>query len=58
MLSKRNQEKIGARTIGSNIKIISENDVKNIQLNFKLVLQQHFRNEIIKRELNYIKEWR
>ena len=53
---ERNQEKIGARTIGSNIKIISENDVKNIELNFKLVLPWHFRNEIVKRELNYIKD--
>ncbi len=53
---ERNQEKIGARTIGSNIKIISENDVKNIELNFKLVLPWHFRSEIVKRELNYIKD--
>ena len=52
---ERNQEKIGARTIGTDIKIISENDVKNIEPHFKLVLPWHFKNEIVKRELNYIK---
>ena len=53
---ERNKQKIGARTIGSNIKIIGEKFVNNSQPDFKLVLPWHFKSEIINRELNYIKK--
>tara|TARA_A100001035_G_C27770598_1_gene496128 strand:+ start:585 stop:1850 length:1266 start_codon:yes stop_codon:yes gene_type:complete len=52
---ERNKEKIGAKTIGSNIKIISEKSVINNQPDYKLVLPWHFMSEIVKRETNYIK---
>ena len=52
----RNKEKIGAKTLGTNIKIISENKAYNKEPNYKLVLPWHFKTEIIKRELNYLKK--
>ncbi len=52
---ERNKEKIGAKTIGTNINIISESEAKKIQPNYKLVLPWHFKKEIINRELTYIK---
>jgi len=53
---ERNKEKIGAKTLGTNIKIISENQVYNKEPNYKLVLPWHFKAEIIKRELYYLKK--
>ena len=53
---ERNKQKIGAKTIGSNIKIISEKFIKNSEPDYKLVLPWHFKSEIIKRELEYIKK--
>ena len=51
---ERNKKKIGAKTIGSNIKIISEDAAKNSEPDYKLVLPWHFKSEIINRELKYI----
>ena len=51
---ERNKQKIGAQTIGSNIKIIGEKFTKDFQPDYKLVLPWHFKSEIIQRELNYI----
>ena len=53
---ERNKNKIGAHTIGSNIKIISEKFIKNAEPDFKLVLPWHFKREIVLRELNFIKK--
>tara|TARA_B100000242_G_C43047816_1_gene489220 strand:- start:1181 stop:2443 length:1263 start_codon:yes stop_codon:yes gene_type:complete len=52
---ERNNLKVGAWIIGTNIKIISEDEAKKYKIDNKLVLPWHFREEIIKRELNYIK---
>ena len=52
---ERNKEKIGAKTIGSNIEIISEKMAKLYFPDYKLVLPWHFREEIIKREIQYLK---
>ena len=52
---ERNQEKIGAKTIGSNIQIISEQSIEKQQPDYKLVLPWHFKREILNREKNYIK---
>ena len=52
---ERNKEKIGAKTIGSNIKIVSEKFVKQNEPDFKLVLPWHFQKEIVEREINYLK---
>ncbi|MDC3184596.1 class I SAM-dependent methyltransferase [Candidatus Pelagibacter sp.] len=53
---ERNKEKIGANTIGSNIKIVSEDFAKNNPPDYKLVLPWHFKKEIIKREYNFLKK--
>lgn len=53
---ERNKEKIGAKTIGSNIEIISEKTAKLYFPDFKLVLPWHFRTEIVKREIDYLKK--
>ena len=52
---ERNREKFGAKTIGSNIQIISEKSIKKTPPNYQLVLPWHFKKEIISREKNYIK---
>ncbi len=52
---ERNREKFGAKTIGSNIQIISEKSIKKNPPNYQLVLPWHFKKEIISREKNYIK---
>ena len=51
---ERNKEKIGAKTIGSNIKIISEMEFKKSS-KYQLVLPWHFKIEIIKREIKFLK---
>tara|TARA_B100000900_G_scaffold384490_1_gene373359 strand:+ start:1487 stop:2767 length:1281 start_codon:yes stop_codon:yes gene_type:complete len=53
---ERNKQKIGAKTIGSNIMIISEKFAEKNRPDYKLVLPWHFKSEIINRELNYIKK--
>ncbi len=52
---ERNKEKIGAKTIGSNISIIGEKFAKNLEPEYKLVLPWHFKKEIIKREHLFLK---
>lgn len=52
---ERNKEKIGAQTIGSNIRIIGEKFAKNLEPEYKLVLPWHFKKEIITRELLFLK---
>ena len=52
---ERNKHKIGAQTIGSNIKIIGEKSAKNMEPDYKLVLPWHFKKEIIKREYLFLK---
>ena len=52
---ERNKQKIGAKTIGSNIIIVGEEFTENSEPDYKLVLPWHFKREIINRESNYIK---
>jgi 2-polyprenyl-3-methyl-5-hydroxy-6-metoxy-1,4-benzoquinol methylase len=53
---ERNKQKIGAITIGSNIKIISEQMSKRLSPDYYLVLPWHFKNEIVKREKEFIRK--
>ena len=46
----RNPQKWGAKTIGSNIKIISEEKSKKMSPDYYLVLPWHFNKEFLKRE--------
>ena len=53
---EKNKQKIGASTIGSNIKIISEKMSKKLKSNYYLMLPWHFQKEIVSREKEYIKK--
>ncbi|GAA0730959.1 class I SAM-dependent methyltransferase [Dactylosporangium roseum] len=48
--AERNPDKFGARTLGTNIEIISEADSRAQHPQFYLVLPWHFREEIVARE--------
>ena len=53
---ERNKQKIGATTIGSNIKIISEQMSKRLNPDYYLVLPWHFKNEILNREKEFVRK--
>jgi SAM-dependent methyltransferase len=48
--SERNPDKYGARTLGTNISIVSEEDSRNMKPDYYLVLPWHFKNEFLQRE--------
>ena len=50
MAAERNPDKYGARTLGTDIPIVSEADSRALKPDYYLVLPWHFRNEIIERE--------
>ena len=52
---ERNRQKVGAKIIGSNIKIISEKQALRQKPDYYLVLPWHFKSEIIRREKKYLK---
>ena len=52
---ERNKQKVGAKIIGSNIKIISEKQALRQKPDYYLVLPWHFKSEIIRREKKYLK---
>ena len=51
-----NPEKYGRYTPGTNIKIISKKNMRNIKPDYLLILIWSFKTEVIKQELNYIKK--
>jgi len=51
-----NKYKYNKYTPGSNIKIISENKLKNMNPDYMLVLPWHFKNFIIKKERQFLKD--
>jgi hypothetical protein len=50
-----NSDKFGCVTPGTNIPIISEQEVKNQNPDYMIVLPWHFKNGIIQREIEYMK---
>ncbi len=48
--AERNPEKFGARTLGTNIRIVSEAESRALQPDYYLVLPWHFRTEFLERE--------
>jgi len=52
--AERNPEKYGRRTPGTNIPIISEKEARAAKPDYFIVLPWHFKNEIIKREKDYL----
>lgn len=53
--SERSPEKVGCRTLGTDIKIISEEESRKMNPDYYLCLISHFREEVIKREADFIK---
>jgi len=54
-VAERNEMKYGCRTPGTNIPIISEDEVRKTHPSYMLVLPWHFRESIIDREGDYLK---
>lgn len=53
--AERNPEKYGAKTLGTDIPIVSEEDSRSQNPDYYLVLPWHFRAEILKRESEALK---
>lgn len=53
-IADRNPEKYGKYTPGSKIEIVSESVARHLKPDYFLVLPWHFRDEIIKREKNFL----
>lgn len=53
-ISEINVEKIGKRTLGSDIELISDDQANALNSSTKLVLPWYFKNEIVKREESYL----
>lgn len=50
MAAERNPDKYGARTLGTDIPIVSEEESRNAKPDYYLVLPWHFREEFLERE--------
>lgn len=55
-ISERNPEKVGLRTLGTDIELISEEDARARRPSAMLVLIWFFREEILEREAGYLAE--
>lgn len=55
-ISEISQEKIGKRTLGTNIELISDERALELKPSIKLVLPWYFKEEIIKREEQYLNQ--
>ena len=53
-ISDRNKDKVGLRTLGTDIEIISEEKARKINPSAMLVIPWNFKKEILSREDNYI----
>jgi len=53
-ISDRNTEKVGLKTLGTDIEIISEEHARKLKPSTMLVIPWNFKDEIIKRENKYI----
>ncbi len=55
-ISERNPDKVGLRTLGTDFELISEERARDLQPSSMLVLPWYFKNEIVAREQDYIKQ--
>tara|TARA_R110000851_G_scaffold4633_9_gene18829 strand:- start:5797 stop:7080 length:1284 start_codon:yes stop_codon:yes gene_type:complete len=53
-ISERNPDKVGLRTLGTDIELISEEKARELKPSCMLVLPWYFKDEIVKREESYI----
>lgn len=54
-ISERNRDKVGLRTLGTDIELISEESARDMNPSCMLVLPWYFKKEIVERENEYIK---
>jgi hypothetical protein len=55
MAAERNPDKYGARTLGTDIPIVSEEESRRACPDYYLVLPWHFRDEFLQREAELLK---
>ena len=53
-ISERNPEKVGLKTLGTDIELISEERARELNPSYMLVLPWYFKSEIVDREKEYI----
>jgi len=53
-IAERSPYKFGLKTIGTNIPILSEEEVRNMKPDYMLVLPWHFISEFVKREAEFL----
>ncbi len=53
-ISERNPDKVGLRTLGTDIELISEEKARSLKPSVMLVLPWYFKDEIVKREKDYL----
>ena len=53
-ISERNPDKVGLRTLGTDIELISEEHARSLNPSCMLVLPWYFKDEIVEREQPYI----
>ncbi len=53
-ISERNPEKVGLKTLGTDIELISEEQARGMEPSSMLVLPWYFKDEIVKRESEYL----
>jgi hypothetical protein len=53
-ISERNPDKVGLKTLGTDIELISEEEARSKEPGIMLVLPWYFKDEIVKREAEYI----
>ena len=53
-ISERNPEKVGLKTLGTDIPLISEEEARSLNPSCMLVMPWYFKDEIVKREREYI----
>lgn len=54
-ISERSPEKVGLRTLGTDIELVSEEYARELNPSCMLVLPWYFKNEIVRRENEYLK---
>ncbi len=53
-ISERNPKKVGLKTLGTDIELISEEKARDLSPSYMLVLPWYFKDEIVKREKQYL----
>ena len=55
-ISDRNLEKVGLKTLGTDIEIISEEEARKLKPSSMLVIPWNFKDEIM-HQMEYIRKW-